>query len=361
MSRRAAAAQPAPRVLSADGARLPAGSQVTQIFSISFDAPRFLYLLLLLPMAVFVLWIIRVRVETVRSQLSEGGRTGSAFLYARLTICFLLGCSGLIVALAQPQLEQRRSVPVYRKVNLVFLLDTSLSMRARDISPSRLERASSEIGNLLQGGFEDIAGVGLVSFSGSSVILSYLTRDPSNILFYLDHLETDSRLTYGTDIGSAIRNALSLIDKEQELEESLRTEDFLLILISDGEDHGGLLRQMVVESADRGVRIYCLGLGSRAGGYIPVGERRGQTRFLVDEQGQRVLATFKEDTLRGIAARTGGRYYRSSSGAELRDNLREILAAERVVVATRNVHDSRPVYFWFLVAGFLGIAAFLVK
>ncbi len=339
---------------------------MTLFSAISFAAPRFLYLLLVLPPAVLLFWLIWRRVRSVRDQFemkrfAETSRVRSRWFYLRLATWFLLGSASLILALAQPQLERQTSKPVYRKLNLVFVLDTSLSMRARDINPSRLQRAAEEIRDLLLRGSEDIGQVGLVGFSGSSTILSYLTRDPSNILFYLDHLEADRRLSFGTDIGAAIRNALTLIEKEQQLQSSLQSGDFLLILISDGEDHGGLLRQMVDESMDRGVRIYALGLGSRAGGHIPIGERQGETVFLVDERGRRVLATFAEGTLRGIAARTGGSYYRSHSGAELRKNLRDILAMERRLVATRTVQERHPLYSWFLLAGFLGVAIFLAE
>src|SRR3982074_267058 len=81
----------------------------------------------------------------------------------------MLGC--LIVALARPQVMNERSVADLRKLDVVLLLDTSPSMRAQDIYPSRLARATEVIGAFIQKKLPDDR-FGLVSFSENSLVLS---------------------------------------------------------------------------------------------------------------------------------------------------------------------------------------------
>ena len=191
-------------------------------------------------------------------QVERFSHFSTRFRYVRLTFLFVLASGSLILAVAEPQFELKREESIYKKINVVFLLDTSLSMRARDIAPSRIDRAREEIQNFILHRNENIGQIGLINFAGSSVILSYLTEDAQNIVFYLDYLEAD-----------------------------LRPEDFTFILISDGEDHGESLQEAVQKAIQLHVRTYTVGLGTETGVFIPIGERDGHTVFLVDEEGDR--------------------------------------------------------------------------
>lgn len=331
----------------------------------SFGAPQYLNLLFLLPLAVLLFWLIlrhitKIRTQFQMEQVERFSHFSTRFRYVRLTFLFVLASGSLILAVAEPQFELKREESIYKKINVVFLLDTSLSMRARDIAPSRIDRAREEIQNFILHRNENIGQIGLINFAGSSVILSYLTEDAQNIVFYLDYLEADLRPTYGTDIGGGFKNALLLLEKEQEIDEGLRPEDFTFILISDGEDHGEALQEAVQKAIQLHVRTYTVGLGTETGAFIPIGERDGHTVFLVDEEGDRLLATFDENTLRSVAIRTGGRYYRSHTGTELYKNLNEILWNERKVIGTRTVTEKTPLYYWFIVTGFAALAIFFI-
>ncbi|MGH7831363.1 MAG: vWA domain-containing protein, partial [Candidatus Binatia bacterium] len=95
--------------------------------------------------------------------------------------CLLINAvmGALILALAHPQLIRERRVPQPGIMDIVFLLDTSPSMWAADVQPSRLERAL-EVLALFSRKKLPHDRIGLVSFAGGSLILSYLTEDPSN-------------------------------------------------------------------------------------------------------------------------------------------------------------------------------------
>lgn len=333
----------------------------------SFSAPRFLELLYFVPIAAVVFFLIVRYVEKTRrplrmSQVVRTSHVSSRFRYVRLALFFMLGCASLIVALAQPEMEQKKRREIYQKIDVVILLDNSLSMRSRDVPPSRIERAREEIHNFIaHKGNTNIGRLGLVSFAGSSVIVSYLTKDVATILFYLDYIEAEKDPSFGTDIGSGIKNAMSLIEREQGLEPTLKPDSVIFILISDGEDNGKEMRAAVAAAAEKGIRIYSVGFGSSTGGYIPMGEQDGQTVFLTDEDGKKVLATFDESTLRYVAAATRAFYYRSYTGGELYKNLNDILWRERQIIGEETVTEKTPLHYLFLVAGFAVLAIFFVN
>ncbi|MGH7771525.1 MAG: vWA domain-containing protein, partial [Candidatus Binatia bacterium] len=161
-------------------------------------------------------------------------------------LLFNLVLAALIFALAHPQLSRERRVSEPRKMDIVFLLDTSPSMRAQDVQPSRLERALDVIGRFSRKKLPHDR-VALVSFSGGSLILSYLTEDPNNVLYYLDYLRDDHYLSLGTNIGRALKNGLTVIAKEAEANPETTNHKKVFILLSDGEDHGKELEGAVQE------------------------------------------------------------------------------------------------------------------
>ena len=177
--------------------------------SIRFLHPEVLYLLLLVPLLGLLHWrrlryLIGIREQLgVGSQLSKVSRTSSLPRSWTVAVLSTLVVFGLILALARPQILQVRTLELIRKLDIVFLLDTSPSMYAEDFLPSRLDRARQFVKEIITG--EPLIGrVGLLSFSGSSIILSYLTSDSENVLFYLDYLAEQPDSVLGTDIGSAI-------------------------------------------------------------------------------------------------------------------------------------------------------------
>jgi len=272
-----------------------------------------------------------------------------------------MGSASLIIAAAEPRIERERRQEIYRKIDVVFLLDSSLSMRARDIAPSRLHRAAQEIETFIQHNREDIGRIGMVTFSGSSIVLSYLTSDFSNIHYFLDHLTSDTQQALGTDIGAAIKSGLSVLEKEQAWDEALPATSLIFVLISDGEDHGETVKEAIAQASKTGVRVYAVGIGTDMGDYVPVGEEDGHTLFLVDEKGKQILATFDEGTLQWVAEATGGRYFRSRSGEDLQKNLGAILENERVVVDVKTTVQKIPLHQWFLAVGFVTLTLRLLS
>ena len=257
----------------------------------------------------------------------------------------------LILALARPQVIAEKRAPELRAMGVVFLLDTSPSMLARDIPPSRLERASEVIAKFIGNKLPEDR-FGLVSFSQNSLILSYLTSDPNNILFYLDYLRERTSPMLGTNIGGALRSGLGVANRQREVEPRGEESKKVFILISDGEDHGKELDMALQEVAQLSVRVFCIGIGSRRGAFIPIPGERGEASYLKDGKGQFVVATFDEGTLRHIAHATGGIYYRVFTGKELEDIFAEIFLKSREIQSFKRVREARELYHYFLMGAF---------
>ena len=263
--------------------------------------------------------------------------------------------AGLIVALAHPQRIRDKKITQPKRMDIVFLLDTSPSMRAQDIPPSRLERALEVIGGFAHKKLPDDR-LALVSFAEASLILSYLTEDPNNILYYLDYMRSDTTPSFGTNIGRALKNSLTVITKELEVRPQAARYHRVFILLSDGEDHGSELEAALTQVKRTGIKVHTIGIGSQEGAPIPIARENGTVRYLEDDQGTQIISRFDEATLRRVAEQTGGNAYRSFTGQELEHIIGEIVLKERSIEGLKKIVDYEDLYHNFLLAS---LGAFL--
>ena len=194
--------------------------------------------------------------------------------------------------------------PVRRKgVDLLFLLDVSKSMLARDVKPSRLERAKRDIRGLLP----ELTGerVGLVVFSGSPVLVCPLTHDYDAFQELLSRVDTNLPALGGTDLGRGLEAALRALGPGHEASKAV-------ILLSDGEDLIGEWRAALKKAVRRKIRVYAVGYGTPEGAKITV-KQGGKEVFLKGPDGKEVVTRLYEKTLREVAEKTGGAYIRAVS------------------------------------------------
>jgi Ca-activated chloride channel family protein len=323
----------------------------------------FFLLALLAPLWLYHLWTKsrgRRRLGAGRplrriSELSSTGRECARYLLLNLAL------GSLILALAHPQIVRETTTGQPKRMDIVFLLDTSPSMRAQDIPPTRLERAIEVIRGFSEKKPPDDR-VALVSFSGGSLILSYLTRDPENLPYYLNYLREDSSLRFGTNIGQALKNGVDILRKEAEVDPKTRRHKKVFVLISDGEDHGAVLESGLLEVKKEQVAVHAIGIGSEEGAPIPVPGENGDAGYLEDEAGNRIMTHFNEKTLRSIAEQTGGRFYRALTGQELEGIFQHIAVREREIETFRKTAVRHDVYRSFLLAALVFfMAAVLIE
>ena len=315
----------------------------------------FFFLLGLLPLWLYRLWTR----HRIRKNLGDGPtlrRVSSPSSLVKECSTYLLvnlALIALIVALAHPQTIQEKGVPIPKRMDIVFLLDASPSMRATDIHPSRLEKAIEVIVEFARKkpSHDRIA---LVSFSSASLIISYLTEDVNNVLYYLDYLKEKTSPNMGTNIGNALKNSMTVIAKDREVAPAKADYKGVFILVSDGEDYGAELKGAIEEVRRSGIKVHTIGIGSREGAPIPMKTEDGKVTYLLDENGERILTRFDEQTLLSIAEQTGGMAYRSFSGRELESAFAEIVLKERTSEGFKKVIEYEDFYSPFL-AGALGI------
>ena len=114
-------------------------------------------------------------------------------------------------------------------------------------------------------------------------------------------MNTDMVSSQGTAITEAIAMAKTYYDDEEQTNR-------VLFIISDGEDHEGNLSEIAEEAASEGIRIYTIGVGTAAGGPIPI-KRNGVLQYYKrDENNEQVITRLGEDRLKEIASQANGKY-----------------------------------------------------
>lgn len=203
------------------------------------------------------------------------------------------------LALARPQWGSVETNNAWVGEDVVFALDCSLSMTAKDVLPSRLQCAKYAILNFVQR--ESHGRVGLVAFAGSAFLQCPLTFDTEAFDETLMSVDDKTIPVPGTDIGRALNEAARAFDKTSRRK--------LIVLVTDGEDLEKTGVAVAKNLATNGVVVFTIGVGTPAGAEIRTGNAAGHPEFLRDAQGRIVRSRLDAQTLREIAEATGGRYY----------------------------------------------------
>ena len=219
-------------------------------------------------------------------------------------VLIIIGIAFLILALSRPQIGTRLTMAKRRGVDILIAMDTSSSMRARDIKPSRLEKAKLEVSSLI----DKLKGdrVGILTFAGNSFIQCPLTLDYNAVKMFLNIIEPGMMPKPGTAIGDAIKTAQSAFIKKERRHK-------VLILLTDGEDHDTNPVEAAEEAKKEGIIIYTIGIGTKKGEPIPMVDESGKrTGYKKDKHGEIVMSRLDEATLQKIALITDGKYYHAT-------------------------------------------------
>jgi Ca-activated chloride channel family protein len=233
--------------------------------------------------------------------------------------------------------------------DVVFLLDTSLSMLADDIQPDRLSRARFEISSLI--GRLEGDRVGLAPFAGDATVLCPLTTDYSAFRLFLDGIDTNVISDPGTNIARALEVGGEAFDtKEREYR--------VMILITDGEELEGDALQTAARLNEQGIRLYAIGIGTPDGVPIPVRDANGEvTDYKRDERGEVVMSRLGESLLVDLAHSGGGEYYRAGRNAiELERIFEDINRLEKRQLESKEFTLYKDRYQWFLGVALLMMA-----
>jgi len=216
----------------------------------------------------------------------------------------------LFVAAAGPQCGERTEIVKRSGIDLVVALDASTSMLARDVKPSRLERAKVEVTALL----DRLRGdrVGLVVFAGESFVQCPLTTDYSAARLFLRAIDPAAMPQQGTAIAGALQEAKRVLDGG-----TRGGAGRAVLLITDGEDNEGEALDAAKELGDAGTRVYAVAVGNEEGDPIPLTDSKGNvTGYKKDREGRTVLTRTDVAGLRDLTERAGGKVL-TADGADL--------------------------------------------
>jgi Ca-activated chloride channel family protein len=252
----------------------------------------------------------------------------------------------IALALTQPQCGGV-SEPVKRRgIDVVVALDASKSMLARDIQPSRLERAKLELTTLL----DTLKGdrVGIVVFAGDAFIQCPLTSDYSAAKLFLRAVDPDDMPQGGSNIGAALALARQLLDNADR-----GAKDRVVVLISDGEDLGGEIDDGLDAMKEGGVKVFAVGIGSETGEPIPLINKKGEVvGYKKDASGNTVLTRLDRAGLTRIAEATGGQLFYQPKSVAMSEVVAEIDKLQKSELESRRVVRYSEGYQVFLALGF---------
>ncbi len=217
------------------------------------------------------------------------------------------------LALAQPQCGERAEIVKRKGIDVVVALDVSKSMYARDIVPSRLERAKLELSGLLDALKGD--RIAIVAFAGDAFIQCPLTSDYAAAKLFLRALDPEEMPQGGTNIGSALTLARQVFENADR-----GAQDRVVVLLSDGEDLTGEIDEGVDALKELGARVLAVGLGSEQGEPIPLINKDGEvTGYKKDATGNTVISRLDRSGLTRIAKATDGEFFYQPKGVAVTD------------------------------------------
>jgi len=314
-----------------------------------FESPKILYLLLLLiPLIAHYIWkAIKGSTPALQvSSLAAFRRTGKGWRHYFEHVPFILrtlAIALLIIAIARPRSSDEFSKFDTEGIDIIFALDISTSMLARDFKPDRIEAAKSIAIEFIAKRPHD--RMGIVIFAGESFTQCPLTTDRATLINLMKEVAT-GWIEDGTAIGNGLATAIARIKDSD-------ARSRVIILLTDGvNNRGEIAPLMAAEMAKTyGIRVYTIGIGTRGTAPYPFMTERG---III----QQVPVEIDEDLCRQISEITGGRYFRATDNTKLLEIYDEIDKMEKAKITV----DSLSIYKEeFMPLALAALALFLLE
>jgi Ca-activated chloride channel homolog len=294
----------------------------------TFAWPEMLWFMLALPLLLGAyLWILqRKKKQAVRyaslTMVREAMGVGQRIRRHVPPALFFLALAAMLLALARPQATI--TLPTQHET-VILAMDISGSMRATDVEPNRLVAAQNAAKQFVSEQPENVR-VGVVAFAGTATVAQAPTRNREDVIAAIDRFQ----LQRATAIGSGIIVSLAAIFPDQGIDvgtltygaDNSRKSDktgppavkpvppgsyssAVIILLTDGQRTTGPDSIMAAKmAAERGVRVYTVGVGT------PEGK-------IIGFEGWSMRVRLDEETLKGIANITHGEYFYAGNAVDL--------------------------------------------
>ncbi len=266
-----------------------------------------LILLVLLPVIFMMYWLSRRKKKRVLKNLGDAPLVKKMLAHHRpysavIRFSLLFLAMGLLVlTFANLRLPTGTENVERKGIDLMIALDVSKSMLAKDVAPSRLERAKQFLGKLTDQMKDN--RVGIVVFAGKAYLQMPLTGDLAAAKMYINSSDPKSIPTQGTVMAEALNMSYSAFNPN---EKKYKT----ILLVTDGEDHEPGAVDAAKKLASEGVQILTVGIGSVEGATL-FDEETGGVK--TDAQGQVVISKLNEANLQAIAKNGNGAYQHFTS------------------------------------------------
>ena len=289
----------------------------------AFMHPHFLWLLLVIPIAVFWHYItIKQQHPAIKISTTEGFSIPKSWVMKCRPFLFLLKIVALgfvIIALARPRNTQKSSYTDSKNgIDIVIATDVSGSMLATDFKPNRLEAIKKVAESFIQKRTND--RIGLVVYAGESYTKTPVTSDKTMLLSALREVQYNGLvLQDGTAIGIGLGTAINRIKNS-------KAKSKIIILLTDGVNNVGSLDPISAAeiAKDYGIKVYTVGVGTNGMANFPVAkDSNGNIVF----QPQKV--EIDEKILQEIAVITKGKYFRATDNNKLEAIYDEIDGLEK--------------------------------
>jgi Ca-activated chloride channel homolog len=309
------------------------------------DESKYLYLLAVIPLLVLLFlinlwWKKRKQRQFGNPELVKRlAPQRSVFKQSLKLGALCLALAGIVLALVNPKTGTRTEKVKREGIDIVFAIDVSRSMLAEDTAPSRLEKAKQIVSQIINSLGSD--RVGIVGYAGSAYPVLPITTDYAVAKMFLQNMNTEMVSSQGTAIGDAIALSETFFDDPQTSK--------LVILVSDGEDHGQDSQDAADAAKKKGIKLITVGVGTTKGGPIPLRENGRITGYKKDQNGETVVTKLYPDALKILADRTGGGYIYGGSTRAVTDYVSKSLGkAKKKEFETKDITLYESQFQWFL-------------
>ena len=248
----------------------------------------------------------------------------------------------IVLGLAEPRKIDSLENQKVEVIDIMLVIDISSSMLANDFKPNRLEAVKKTAASFVDQREGD--RIGVVVFAAEPFIQCPLTVDSDVLKNLISEITVAEREYDGTAIGMAIANGIN------RLRES-KAKSKVMILLSDGSNNAGELDPLTAADLAKqfGIKIYTIGAGTNNSVTMIPG--RGYIRNEIDEK-----------TLKAIADRTGGKYFRAVDVDALKNIYNEIDQLERTEVEVKQYTHYKELFPWLLIPALvLGLGTEVVR
>ncbi len=291
-----------------------------------------------------------VAFSTARPLLDIGRRRRNA---RGAVLLSLISASAVawVVALARPQLVISETIKKSSGIDIMLVLDVSRSMLAEDFTiggqrANRFEAVKRVTDKFIDARTGD--RIGIAAFAGRPYLVSPLTLDHSWLKTNLQRLRI-GLVEDGTAIGSAIGAAAKRLKDSD-------SKNRIIVLLSDGDNNAGPVSpETAAEAANAiGIKIYTIGAGGFAPAPFPFVDAFGRTFY------RRVNMEFDEETLKRVAEKTSGEYFRATNTDVLEEVFNKIDQLEKSEITVSTFRDARELFHWPLLVGTACLALYVV-